>query len=382
MNVEPMPTGVARARAIRSSRARRLMLRLAMFAGVPTLLAALYYGFLASDQYQSISVVTIEAADDKFSGNVGVLFGALPSSGTARDVLLVRDYIESRDMLAHLVAEHGWLEHMTDPHIDWWSRLSADASSEDIYEDYLERIQVVHDTSSNTLSLAVRAYSARKASAFAQAILAASEEMVNEMADRVRMDRMRFAQGELDKAEQRYAKAAEALLALQDQGVEIDPAGSASVLMGVRAELEAELAKARAELDTVRAVMRPDAPKVRALQQRVQSLRRQVDAQRRRLVDKTDDDGLNQQIARFEPAMMEKEFAQQALASAAKALELARVDASRQHRYMVTISSPSQPDEPTHPRRGWSVLTVLVLALLATGIGSILVASIREHAKL
>lgn len=382
MNVESLPTGVTRARAIRRSRARLLLLRLALFVGMPTLLAALYYGIWASDQYQSTSVVTVEAADDKFSGNFGMLFGALPTSGTARDVLLVRDYIQSRDMLAYLTAEHGWREHVADPHLDWWSRLSVDASSEDVYEDYLERIEVAHNTMSNTLSVGVRAYSAQRAHAFAQAILAASEDMVNQMSDRVRVDRMRFAQGELDKAEQRYAKAAEGLLALQGQGVEIDPVGSATVLMGVRAELEGELARARAELDTVRAVMRPDAPKVRELQQRVQSLARQVDAQGRRLVDKTDTGGLNQQIARFEPAMMEKEFAQKALESAAKALELARIDASRQHRYLVTISSPSLPDEPTHPRRGWSVLTVMVLALLATGIGSILIASIREHAKL
>lgn len=382
MSTETLPTGAIRARAIRRTRARRLLLRLATFVGVPTLLGVFYYGLLASAQYQSESIFTVESADGQVGAGFETLLGALPATGTTRDVLVVRDYILSRDMLAHLTEEHGWAEHFQDPDSDWWSRLSADASAEEIYEDYLDRVRVVHDSQSNALTLQVRAYSAEKARELANAILVASEEMVNEMSDRVRLDRMRFAEREVEKAEARFAKAREAVLALQKEGAEINPLESATALMGIRAELEAELAKARAELDALRAVMHPDAPKVLELQGRVRSLARQVEAQRRRLVDTDDADGLNQQISRFEPIMVEKEFAQRALQSATASLELARVEAARQHRYLVTIATPSMPDEPTHPRRFWGVLTVFVLSLLLTSIGGVVIASVREHAKL
>ena len=44
------------------------------------------------------------------------------------------------------------------------------------------------------------------------------------------------------------------------------------------------------------------------------------------------------------------------------------------------VVSP-QPDEPTHPRFWYSVLTVLVLAFAGLSIGTLVIASIREHAN-
>lgn len=382
MSTEPIPTGAIRARAMRRTRARRLLLRLIVCVGLPTLISVFYYGFWASEQYESVGSFTVESADGQVATGFEMLLGSLPTSRAGRDILVVRDYILSRDMLAHLGAEHGWNAHFQDPHLDWWSRLSADASSEDIYKDYLDRVQVIHDTQSNTLSLHVRAYSGERAQALAQAILAASETMVNQLSDRVRHDRIRFAEHEVEKAERRFAKAREAVLTLQGEGTELNPVESATALMNIRAGLEADLAKARAELDAARAVMQPSAPKVLELQEKVRSLARQVEAQRRRLVDTKDKDGLNQQISRFEPLIIEKEFAQQALQSAITSLELARVEAARQHRYLVTIATPSLPSEATHPRRFWGVLTVFVISLLVTAIGGVLVAAVREHAKL
>ncbi len=378
-----LPPGAMRARAMRHARARRFVIKLLLFIGLPTLAAGLYYGAFASDQYESVSVFTVQAADDPVGGaGMSLLLGALPSSGAARDVLLVKDYILSRDMTDYLVAEHGWLDHVQSSDIDWWSRLSRDADTEEVYQDYLERVMVTHDSQSNTLSLRVRVYSAEMARTIAQAIVDASETMVNQLAERLRADQIKFAQGEVEKAEARYAEARKALIALQGDGAELDPMGSASALLGLRIELEAELAKARAELDRLRASMRADAPKVIEARERVTSLARQVEAQRDRLVDDDTGEGLNRQIARFEPALMEKEFAQHALQSAITSLEMARIEATRQHRYLVTIAAPSEPSAPTHPRRWWGVLSVLVVALLIAGLGSVLIAAVREHAKL
>lgn len=62
-------------------------------------------------------------------------------------------------------------------------------------------------------------------------------------------------------------------------------------------------------------------------------------------------------------------------------LEVARVDASRQHRYLVRISGPSQPERSAFPRFWYTVLSVLVLSFALLGVGTLLVASIREHAN-
>jgi capsule polysaccharide export protein KpsE/RkpR len=46
------------------------------------------------------------------------------------------------------------------------------------------------------------------------------------------------------------------------------------------------------------------------------------------------------------------------------------------------IARPSEPDEATHPRVWIAVLTVFVLSFALLGIGTLLLASVREHANL
>ncbi|MEZ4251352.1 MAG: hypothetical protein R3B99_24335 [Polyangiales bacterium] len=308
------------------------------------------------------------------------LFAAIPGSTAGRDVLLVHEHVRSRAMLAHLVEEHAWLEHYQDENVDWFGRLPATASLEQRYAYFLKKVRVEHDTQSGTLSLRIMAYDAESAKRFADAILAASENMVNTLAQRAREDRIELAQRELTRAEGRLSAARTAVLELQNQGAELNPVASAAALLELRGELEAELARARAELSAMRSTYAPTAPEVVQQQQRVRALERQLDAQRARLAGE-EGRGLSEAIARFEPLVAEKEFAERAYGSALASLEVARVEAHRQHRYLVTIAPPSAPDAPTHPRFWYSVLTVLVASFFLLGIGTLLVASVREHAQ-
>ena len=98
-------------------------------------------------------------------------------------------------------------------------------------------------------------------------------------------------------------------------------------------------------------------------------------------VDPKGKNGIAESMGAFEAAAAEKEFAEKAYASAWAAVELARSDASRQHRYLVEIAEPSKPDESTYPRRAMAVLTVFLVSLVCMGIGTLLVAAVREHAR-
>src|SRR5690606_3552031 len=111
-----------------------------------------------------------------------------------------------------------------------------------------------------------------------------------------------------------------------------------------------------------------DAPQVVEQRRRVAALQRQIDEQSRRLSG-ADGEGLGDTIASFEPVVIEKEFAQRAYESALTSLELARVDAARQHRYLVRIAGPSRPEDPAYPRFWYAVLTVLALSFALLGIG-------------
>lgn len=376
----PSDTRAKTAKQLRRLRARRLALRLVLGVGLPTMLASIYYGGLVQPRYESVTTFTIQSADGTPGTSALQLLVANVPGTAGRDVMLVQEYAQSRDMLALLMREHGWAEHYSDPEVDWFSRLPADAPFEDQYEFYLDHLRLEHDSASGVLTLSVQAFSREKAEQLGQAILDASEQMVNELSERARNDRIELSQTEVRRAEQRLSKARQDLRELQAQRGDLDPTRSAASLLEVRSRLEGELAIARAELSTLSATLQSDAPPVLEQRRRVAALQRQIDEQNRRLSG-AEGQGLGEAIASFEPVVIEKEFAQRAYESALTSLELARVDAARQHRYLVRIAGPSRPESPAYPRFWYAVLTVLALSFALLGIGTLLIASIREHAN-
>lgn len=377
----PSDTRAKTAKQLRRARARRLAIRLGLGLGIPLILAGLYYGVYVTPRYESVTTFTIESAESDVPTSALQMLVANAPGTSGRDVLLVQEYIRSRDMLRHLMEEHDYVAHYSSPEADWVSRLDPDAPFEDVYDYYLDHIEVVHDSQSGVLTLGVQAFDAETAHRLGEAILAASERMVNELSDSARQDRIELAQRELTRAEQRLSEARRALRELQAERGDLNPMASAEAILGIRSRLEGELAIARAELSTLRATQPVGSPEVTAARRRVAALERQIEEQNQRLAGSEDDQGLNAELAQFEPVVIEKEFAQRAYESALTSLEMARVDASRQHRYVVRIAGPSQPDDPTHPSFWYSVLTVLVLAFALLGVGTLLLASIREHAN-
>ncbi|MCU0661589.1 MAG: hypothetical protein MUC50_04605 [Myxococcota bacterium] len=369
------------ARDLRRARARRAVLRLALGVGLPTVLACVYYGAIATDLFESQALFSVQSADGGMGSGIESLMGIVPGAGSSRDALSVRDYILSRDMLDQLVKEQGFIEHFTKPGVDYLTRLERDATSEDRYEYFIRRVQVEFDSQSGVLTLSVKAFDAASAKRFAAAILRSSEHLVNELSRRAREDKIQFTQAELDKAEERLAEVRKKILALQNQVDELNPVASANESLGIRASLEGEVAKTQAELRQARGFMAPDAPKVIALQQRVSSLLAQISKEKRKVID-DDDKGLNNSIADFEEAMLEKEFAEKRLVTAQSAFEIATMEALRQHRYLAVVSSPSEPNDATHPRRLLGIATVFIAIFLSFGVLSMLVAAVKEHAKL
>lgn len=366
-------------RELRRLRARRLVRRLGLGVVLPTILATLYYGVLVTPKFESVSAFTVQSADAPAAPQLELIFASVPGNA-GRDAQLVREHALSRDMLDHLIENHGFIEHYADGDIDFVSRLDPSTGSEEIHDYYLEHFEVEYDSAAGLLKLRVLAFDADSAQRFSQAILDKSEAMVNDLSARARSDRTSLAQDELDRAETRLSEARATLTEAQSEGAELDPIQSAAALYTLRGQLEAQLASARAELSALRGTAATGSPEIVAQQRRVGALNRQLEDQNERLAGESGA-SLRAAISRFEPLIVEKEFAERAYASALSSLEMARVDAARQHRYLVTLAAPSKPTDATHPDVLWSVLTFLVLCFAMMGIGTLLVASVREHAN-
>lgn len=376
----PGDARVETARLLRRLRARRLTTRLSLGVGLPTTIAAIYFGLLASPRYESVTSFTIQSADTPTGGSPlqALLMASVP--GTAgRDPMLVEQYIESRDMVDLLIRDHGLREHYASAERDWFSRLAEDARIDDVHEYYLDQVRVELDDHAGTVTLHVLAFTPEQAETFGQAILDASERMVNQLSDRARADRIRYAEEQVATATERLTAARRALVEVQAAGEEINPQASAQAVLGIRSHLEGELAIARAELATLTASLQRDAPQVLEQRRRVAALQHQITEQTQRLAG--GGTGLNAAIARFEPVYVEKELSERLYEAALSSLEIARIDAARQHRYVVRIAGPSRPEAPARPILWRELLTVLVLSFGILGIGTLVIASVREHAN-
>ena len=291
---------------LRKARAKRLQRLFRWWVGVPTLLAVLYYGLVASDYYQSEAKFSIQSIDRGSASSLESLMGALPGVGSDKDAMMVRDYILSRDVLAKLDKEHGFLKHYQEAG-DWVSKLSGNATFEEGYDYYLSRVEVDFDIQSGVSTLLVRALNAAQAAEFAGAILGYGEQLVNELSHRAEVDSLDLARAEVQRGEERLSAARNAILSQQLVANEMNPAESAAAVMQIRGELEGELAKAQAELTEIASYMRADSPKAVALKNRIESLKKQVSRENSRLIS-TEDDSLSNSIAGFEPLVVEKEF--------------------------------------------------------------------------
>lgn len=373
----------AHAQSVRRARSRRLAKQLGLFVLLPTSLAAAYFLGVASPQYESYSIFTVQSSELRPSLGVdGLLAGLATGTGGGHDALAVRDFILSRDMLTRLNKEQAFIEHYKDPKEDFVSRLAPDASFEKAYEYFGDKVFANYDQLSGSVTVHVRAFTADKAASIAAAILGYSEEMVNKLSARERHDRTAHAEAGVKSAEARLAEARKRIVALQQEHGDFSPQATATATMTVRTQLEAELAKARAELMQLKSYMNDNAPQVLAANDRVKAVSAQVAGESRRLVNPTRPGGLNTTFADFEAAMVEKEFAQKAYESSMATLELARADADRQHRYVAVIAAPSKPDESTYPRQVRSIIAALVVSFLLWGVVSMIGAAIREHARL
>lgn len=354
-----------------------------LFVLLPTLLGAIYFGFIASDRYVAEARYAIRTGGQAPAG--GVLESVLGAGGvggsTRQDAEIVRNYILSHDMLAQLSERFDVRGHYGDSEADWLSRLGADASDEELLEYLARRFEVTIDPESGISTLRVHAFDPETARSLAKHLLELSEQLVNAMSLRITEDMLRFGRKELEQAERQVMATTTDLTQFRKETRSIDPGEETSAVLGIVTDLETRLAGARTELIEARSIMRPDSTQVRSLETRVAALERQVSEERRRLTDNQDTD-LTSLIDRYQPLLLEQELAQQRYASALASLEAARTEAQRQQSYLIAFVSPQLPSEAREPERIWMIMTVFVCAFLIFAIGGLIWSAIKDHAGL
>jgi capsular polysaccharide transport system permease protein len=364
---------------------RRVLRRLdGKFIGtvvVPTTVALLYYGLIASDVYISESRFVIRSPQHSAapSGLSAILSGTGLSS-SHDDAFTVNSYVLSRDALAELDTSTKYRQAYSANTVDVFNRfpgISWDRSDEALYQYYLKYVEIAYDNASSITTLNIRAFNPDQAKSINEALLQMSERLVNNLNNRSRHDLIDVAQREVDVAAARSKEAALALSAFRSRGEVFDPARESATQLDNVERLREELRSVEAQVARL-TQLAPMNPQLASLKSQAQALRDTIAKSSARVLG-TSGASLSSKDSIFERLSLDKDFADKQLAAAMAALDSARNEAARKQLYLERLVQPNRPDTALEPRRARSVLTVFLIGMIAWGVLSLLVAGVREH---
>ena len=348
-------------------------------AVVPTVLAVVYFGLLASDVYTSESQFVVRSPERQSSSPLGVFLRGAGFSRAQDDSYTVQDYVLSRDALGVLRDQLKLDKAYASTGVDFVSRfagLDTDNSFEALHRYYQKMVKVQTDSTSSITSLSVKAFTAQDAVNANRLLLEQSEALVNRLNERGRQDMIKFAKNEVAQAESKAKGAALALSVYRNQQGVVDPERQATVQLQQVAKLQDELIATTTQLAQLK-TFTPQNPQIPSLQNRAKTLESEIAKENTKVTG--GQKSLSNKAADFQRLALESDFANKQLASTLASLESARNEAQRQQVYLERVAQPSLPDVAQEPRRLRSIFTIFALGLVAWGIVSMLLAGVREH---
>lgn len=347
----------------------------------PTLLAILYYGFLASDVYVSESQFVVRSPDKPAASGLGVILKSAGFANAGDEIYAAQSFASSRDALRAINRNGRFKDAYSRPQIsivDRFNPLGFSGSFEDLYKYFQAKVSLKNDAASSITTMTVRAYTPEDAYRFNQELLEMSEATVNRLNQRGRKDLVRYAQDEVDNAKARAQAAAIALAAYRNQSGIVDPEKQAAVQMQMISKLQDSLIAAKTEVVQLRRYT-PENPRIPVLVTQIGSIQNEMSQQLQMVAGSRR--SLAATAVQFQRLTLENDFAGKQLAAALASLEDARSESQRKQAYVERIVQPNLPDDATEPRRLRGIISTLVLGLVAYGILRMLLAGVKEHAQ-
>lgn len=346
---------------------------------LPTLLAIVFYGFIASDRYISESQFVIKSPQKGVTSGLGTMLQSTGIGSANEDAYTVRDFILSRDALQLLDNDLNFRELYSKHTIDVISRLNGfgfEESFEDMYQYYQGYISIEIDSQSSILKLNIESFDAKSAKEINDYLVKISEDLINRLNVRSRQDLIGFAEKEVQRATEALADSSHAVSMYRKDKSIFDLESQSSLQLKLISNIQKELLNSKTDLMQIRKLS-PKSSQIEILENRIHTLEKQIELENSKVVG-NNNSYANKSIE-FEKLLLKQEYSGKQLLIALASLEDARSEAMKKQLYLERISKANLPDIPLEPKRIKSIITIFLLGLISWGILSMLLAGIREH---
>ncbi|MBV9860398.1 MAG: hypothetical protein JO038_09895 [Alphaproteobacteria bacterium] len=361
-----------------------------LLVALPTLVAAAYYILIASPRYVTQAAYQVRSEEvpraDASTGASTVV--QLPEKkGSSSDAQIVHDFIRSRAMVDAIGKSVDLHRIFARPGTDFLSRLSPNASAEQLLEYWRDRVHVTLDSVTGISHLDVEGFTPDDSYQLSTLILDQADGLVRRLSDQAREDAVKHTEREKEAAANALADVRERVAKFRNENQLVDPVKSSDMALQTIASMEADLNKTEADLSQLRSYIRPGDARISTLETRAASLRAQIEAQRRALADNPNapqhsgtDTLKTAALSEFEALTAELNLATTTYAAASNAYLQAKADASRHDVYLLRFINPAVPQEAMRPERARDIAIVLVGALVVWCILLMVGGAIRDHA--
>lgn len=353
-----------------------------LFVILPTLLATLYYGLIASDIYVSESRFVIKSPDQKRSQmtSLASLIQTTGLSGGQEQTNEILAYVRSRNALKALERNPDIRAKFGSPSADSLARFPmffSKGTFEDLFKYYEKMVDARLDTETGMAVITAKAFTAKDAYEINSELLTLSETLVNQLNARARTRSISEAQRQVELAVTRTKQARVALSGYRNQQALIDPGKQALGVIEIANAMIAQRASLQAQLDQMQRVT-PGNPSIPALRNRINAITVQINSQDSRVAGTNS--GIASKIGGYENLLVEQEFATENLNVANAALVQARAEAQRQQFYLERVVDPNLPDMALLPNRLLNIIIVAAGAACLYFIAWMFIVGILEHA--
>lgn len=352
-----------------------------LFVMVPTLLAVIYYGFIAAGLYVTEAKFALKGHETQKQDLLSGLSGAPSKEETSAGAFILQAYLVSHEIIDSVSNDLDIGAIFNHKNSDRLSRLGANSSREQTLDYWRKHVTSNFDADSGITTLKVRAFTAQDAQRLANSIIQHSENLINQLSEQNKANDLRFAQARLTRAELRVSQAQQTLNEFNAIQEHLDAAQSAEAKTGVINTLERQLTLWQTELNSLDE--NQYAPEVITLKRKIRALTFQINQAKTSLTGVNPNDAFptpTQSVTGYDPLVIELNFAEKEYASALTSLEAARLAASQKHGHLAVFVEPALPDSPTEPQRIKKIMTVFLVAFLAWGIGLLGIGTVKEHA--
>ena len=346
--------------------------------GIPSILAVAYFGFLASSQFVTTFQFAVRGASLAASGRAPSASGGLSGAGAmSPDAFVIADYINSPQAISDVERGMDLKGMFAKPSADFWSRLAANSSAEQLNAFWNRMVWAHFDLISGNVSVSVRAFTPQDSLQLARGLIASSNEMFRRLNLQAQQDFVRAANDNLARAEKQLSTSRQTLLAFREKNGLLDVDKTAQAGASIIDDMRKQLAGLQFQYAGIRATA-PKSPMLGTLKQQIAALENEI--------KNTDQQGASGVtvvspviLGQYQSLDLERQFAEKQYTDALALKAQAYLIAQNQQSYLALFDEPGLAQTSLYPDRLKSILTVILAAAVAWFVGMLITYAIRDH---